>query len=188
MEKHTRTIFKTLSWRIVATSTTLLLVYFFTEDIVLSVGVGIIESFLKTLIYYIHERVWNRTDYGRKFEQHIPIETIRYSNISKEKIETKNKEVNALTETILKLEEKTRIIKDNLEQLKATEEIKTEWIVEINNNLSEKENELNALEENLEKKTSELGETNIKFNKLSEGLNIKVREIGNRPNPYIKNG
>jgi chromosome segregation ATPase len=94
-----------------------------------------------------------------------------------EKIENKNKEVNALTETILKLEEKTRIIKGNLEQLKATEEIKTEWIVEINNNLSEKENELNALEENLEKKTSELNETNIKYNKLSEGLNIKAREI-----------
>jgi chromosome segregation ATPase len=94
-----------------------------------------------------------------------------------EKIDKKHKEVNACRETILKLEEKTRIIKENLEQLKATEEIKTEWIVEINNNLSEKENELNALEENLETKTRDLNETNVKYSKLSEGLNIKVREI-----------
>ena len=94
-----------------------------------------------------------------------------------EKVENKHKEVNACKETILKLEEKTKIIKDNLEQLKATEEIKTEWIVEINNNLSEKENELNVLEEKLEMKTSDLNETSIKFNKLSEGLNIKVREV-----------
>jgi uncharacterized membrane protein len=89
MEKHTRTIFKTISWRIVATSTTLFLVYLFTEDIVLSAGVGITESFLKTVIYYIHERVWNRTNYGRKLNQHIPIETIQYSNISNKKIKTK---------------------------------------------------------------------------------------------------
>jgi uncharacterized membrane protein len=66
MEKHARTIFKTLSWRIVASSTTLLLVYLFTENVVISASVCIAETVLKTLIYYIHERVWDKTNYGRK--------------------------------------------------------------------------------------------------------------------------
>jgi uncharacterized membrane protein len=66
MEKHARTIFKTLSWRILASSTTLLLVYFFTNDVIISAGVCIIEMIVKTLIYYIHERVWDKTNYGRK--------------------------------------------------------------------------------------------------------------------------
>jgi uncharacterized membrane protein len=66
MEKHARTIFKTLSWRILASSTTLLLVYFFTENVVISAGVCIIEMMVKTLIYYVHERVWDKTNFGRK--------------------------------------------------------------------------------------------------------------------------
>lgn len=66
MEKHARTIFKTLSWRILASCTTLLLVYFFTSDVVISAGVCIIEMVVKTLIYYVHERVWDKTNFGRK--------------------------------------------------------------------------------------------------------------------------
>ena len=64
MEKHSRTIFKTLSWRIVATCTTLLLVYIFTKNIFLSAGVSIAEIVVKTIIYYGNERLWNRTNFG----------------------------------------------------------------------------------------------------------------------------
>ena len=94
-----------------------------------------------------------------------------------ENIETKNKKVNDLTETISKLDLKTKVIKDNLAQLKATEDIKTEWIVEINNNLSEKEIELNNLEQKIEKEVGILNETNKKYSELSEGFNNKVKEI-----------
>jgi uncharacterized membrane protein len=66
MEKHARTIFKTLSWRIFASSTTLLLVYFFTGNVVISAGVCIVEMVVKTLIYYIHERMWDKINFGRK--------------------------------------------------------------------------------------------------------------------------
>ena len=66
MERHVRTVFKTLSWRIVATSTTVLLVYLFTKDIVISAGVSIMEMAVKTIIYYLHERVWNTINFGRK--------------------------------------------------------------------------------------------------------------------------
>jgi uncharacterized membrane protein len=66
MERHTRTVFKTLSWRIVATSSTLLFVYLFTRDIVITAGVSITEIAVKTIIYYLHERLWNTINFGRK--------------------------------------------------------------------------------------------------------------------------
>ena len=94
-----------------------------------------------------------------------------------ENVENKIIEVNILTDTISKLEDKTKLIKDNLEQLKATEKVKTEWIVEINNNLSERENELDGFEQKLENKNSMLNETDNKYSELSEALNIKVKEI-----------
>ena len=66
MEKHSRTIFKTLSWRIIATSTTLTIVYIFTNDFVLSAGVGGFETIAKIILYYLHERMWNKSNFGRK--------------------------------------------------------------------------------------------------------------------------
>jgi uncharacterized membrane protein len=66
MELHKRTIFKTLSWRVLATSTTLLLVYAFTQNVVTSAGVSITEILVKTAIYYFHERMWNKSNFGRK--------------------------------------------------------------------------------------------------------------------------
>jgi adenylylsulfate kinase len=57
---------KAISWRIVATLTTVLLVFVFTRDFVISLGVGSLEFLLKILVYYLHERVWNMIQYGRR--------------------------------------------------------------------------------------------------------------------------
>jgi len=43
METHTRSIAKALSWRIIATLTTTLLVFIFTGNLVVSGGVGLTE-------------------------------------------------------------------------------------------------------------------------------------------------
>ncbi|MCW4043610.1 MAG: DUF2061 domain-containing protein [Candidatus Bathyarchaeota archaeon] len=66
MENHTRSLLKTLSWRILATSTTILLVFLLSGNTVLSVSVGSLEALVKTLIYYSHERVWNISNFGRR--------------------------------------------------------------------------------------------------------------------------
>jgi adenylylsulfate kinase len=65
METHTRSIAKAISWRIVATLTTTLLVFIFTGNLVVSGGVGLTEFLSKILIYYVHERVWNASNFGR---------------------------------------------------------------------------------------------------------------------------
>ena len=65
METHVRSVAKAVSWRIVATLTTVLLVYVFTRNLVVSGGVGLTELLSKLLIYYVHERVWNAIGFGR---------------------------------------------------------------------------------------------------------------------------
>ena len=66
MEKSVRSLAKTISWRIVATSTTILLVFLFTGNLFISASVGSLELISKIVIYYIHERVWNLSNFGRE--------------------------------------------------------------------------------------------------------------------------
>ncbi len=66
MEKHVRTLTKSISWRIVATSTTMLLVFLVTGDLVISAGVAALELLVKTVVYYLHERIWNMSNFGRE--------------------------------------------------------------------------------------------------------------------------
>ena len=65
MEKPIRSIAKAISWRIVATLTTILLVFIYTGDLVISGSVGVLELVLKIIIYYVHERIWNLLGFGR---------------------------------------------------------------------------------------------------------------------------
>lgn len=66
MEKPVRSVAKAISWRIVATLTTVVLVFVFSKDLALGTIVGITELIAKTVIYYVHERVWNLSNFGRE--------------------------------------------------------------------------------------------------------------------------
>jgi uncharacterized membrane protein len=66
MDKSIRSLLKAISWRIVATLTTMLLVLVFTGNLVLSGEVGIVELVVKIAAYYLHERAWNLVSLGRK--------------------------------------------------------------------------------------------------------------------------
>lgn len=66
MEKPVRSLMKSLSWRIVATLTTIVLVFVFTRNLEISFGVGGVEFFLKIVVYYVHERIWNLSNFGRE--------------------------------------------------------------------------------------------------------------------------
>jgi predicted transcriptional regulator len=64
-EEPKRSVLKTITWRIIATSTTMLLVYVFTGQFELSAGVGVGDLVSKMVFYFLHERVWNRISFGR---------------------------------------------------------------------------------------------------------------------------
>ena len=60
-----RTILKAITWRIIATGTTAGLVYLFTGELELAIGVGVLEVTLKLAFYYLHERGWAAIPWGK---------------------------------------------------------------------------------------------------------------------------
>jgi len=59
-----RTIMKTVSWRIIATLTTMILVFIYTGNLAITFGVGFFDFLSKFIIYYGHERIWNNIKWG----------------------------------------------------------------------------------------------------------------------------
>ena len=64
-ELNKRSIAKTISWRVLATFTTMVIVYIFTNQLMLSLGIGFFELLSKMLLYYGHEQVWEGISWGR---------------------------------------------------------------------------------------------------------------------------
>lgn len=60
-----RTFLKSVTWRFTATATTMTLVYLFTGKLDTAIQVGSLELLAKMLIYYLHERGWEKIHYGR---------------------------------------------------------------------------------------------------------------------------
>lgn len=65
-EAHTRTVVKAVSWRVIATLTTMTIVYTFTREFVLTLGIGFFEVTCKILFFYLHERLWQRIRWGKE--------------------------------------------------------------------------------------------------------------------------
>lgn len=63
-ESHTRSLLKTITWRIIATSTIIAIAYFTTGDIDVALKMGSIEFFVKMILYYFHERAWQTAPRG----------------------------------------------------------------------------------------------------------------------------
>jgi len=65
IDSHKRSVVKSICWRIVATLTTMSIVFIFTRRIVLALEVGFFEVIAKMTFYYLHERVWDRVKWGK---------------------------------------------------------------------------------------------------------------------------
>ncbi len=64
-DSHIRTIAKAVSWRVIATLSTMTIVFLFTRKIFLSLGVGLVEVIAKITFYYLHERTWHKISWGK---------------------------------------------------------------------------------------------------------------------------
>jgi len=64
-ETHKRSLFKAVSWRILATLATMSLVFIITGNLTLAAEIGFFELMLKLLIYYAHERIWDKIKWGK---------------------------------------------------------------------------------------------------------------------------
>ncbi len=61
-----RSILKTITWRITASTTTLLLVYIISGQLEIAGAITLYEIVVKTLIYYLHEKVWEKAKFDKK--------------------------------------------------------------------------------------------------------------------------
>lgn len=64
-EERKRSIVKGLTWRLLASSATVAIVFIFTGSLKASFGVSLSEIVVKTSLYYLHERIWDRVSWGR---------------------------------------------------------------------------------------------------------------------------
>ena len=62
-DKAYRSIVKTISWRTVGTLDTVIISYFITGDLKMAASIGSIELFTKMILYYYHERLWNKISF-----------------------------------------------------------------------------------------------------------------------------
>ncbi len=65
-ETNIRSIVKGISWRIVATSTTMVIVYIFFGNVELAIATGLLETVAKVGLYWGHEKVWQKIRWGKK--------------------------------------------------------------------------------------------------------------------------
>ena len=59
-----RHIIKTISWRAIGTLDTTLLAWLIVGDPMIGLQIGGIEMVTKMILYYLHERVWHKFDFG----------------------------------------------------------------------------------------------------------------------------
>jgi len=64
-ETRRRSIMKALSWRVLAAVITGCVAYGMTGKLTFAAEIGLIDTAVKLLIYFLHERVWNQIGYGR---------------------------------------------------------------------------------------------------------------------------
>jgi len=57
-ESHTRSLVKGLTWRFIASFTTIVIAKIVTGETADAFKIGFFEFFAKLAIYYIHERIW----------------------------------------------------------------------------------------------------------------------------------
>ncbi|SIT78533.1 DUF2061 domain-containing protein [Pontibacter indicus] len=55
-----KSIAKAFSWRFLGTLDTIVISYFITGKLKMAFSIGTIEVFSKILLYYVHERIWER--------------------------------------------------------------------------------------------------------------------------------
>jgi uncharacterized membrane protein len=64
-ETRARSVAKALSWRVIAGLITASVALAMTGQLKFAAEIGLIDTLVKLLIYFLHERAWNRIRFGR---------------------------------------------------------------------------------------------------------------------------
>ena len=64
LESKKRHIAKTITWRFIGTMDTMILAWFISGNPLTGLKIGFAEVITKMILYYLHERVWYKMDFG----------------------------------------------------------------------------------------------------------------------------
>ena len=64
MDTISRTIIKSITWRIIALCSAFVVTYVITQDVQIASTISVVQQLASTFWYLIHERVWARIRYG----------------------------------------------------------------------------------------------------------------------------
>ncbi len=64
-EKSYRSVVKSVSWRTIGTLDTFVISLLITGKLDFAIAIGGVEVFTKMILYYLHERTWDRIKFGR---------------------------------------------------------------------------------------------------------------------------
>jgi uncharacterized membrane protein len=66
-DTSTRSLVKTISWRITGSGATFAISYLVLGDFSVAGTIAITQVTLNTILYYIHERIWNKITWQKHF-------------------------------------------------------------------------------------------------------------------------
>ena len=72
-EKAMRSLGKVVTWRILVTITNFVGGYLASGSWVVGLGVVSFALVVNSILYFLHERVWNRIDAGRAVDESVPV-------------------------------------------------------------------------------------------------------------------
>ena len=64
-DQHRRSLVKTVSWRITGTGATFLISYLVLGNVMVAGSIAVIQLVANTVLYFVHERIWNIVKWGR---------------------------------------------------------------------------------------------------------------------------
>lgn len=65
-ENRLRSLVKGITWRMLGTLDTIVISYILTGKIKVALSIGGVELFSKIALYYFHERVWEKINFGKE--------------------------------------------------------------------------------------------------------------------------
>lgn len=64
-DSNNRSIAKTISWRLTGSFSTFMISYLILGSFSIASSIAIIQIIANTILYYLHERVWNKINWGK---------------------------------------------------------------------------------------------------------------------------
>ena len=66
-DSHLRSVVKTVTWRVTGSFATFLIAWIIGGNLAVAGTIAVIQIMANTVLYYVHERVWNVVKWGRNY-------------------------------------------------------------------------------------------------------------------------